>query len=394
MASRVIRESPILKETLEALIASAIPEGQSLEYKRAINVETAKAKSEFCADVAAFANASGGEIIFGMDEDGDGKAKALKPLADFAQDQTERQLRQILNAHVDPAIPGLIFEVVELSSGNPILVLRIPRSWNRPHCVIGDTPAFPIREGASKHNLKVRELREAFVLAESVSDRMKRFRSARVALLATGDGPATLAAKSLVVLHVMPMQAFDRPMSLEIRSAMCKDALLRPINTHGLTMKINFDGVLTYSPGFGGPVQSYVQLFREGCIEAVSANILSRGEDRKFLYSEYEQLVEAALRNYMSFLQSEGIEPPIFAALSLVNAKGYAIPVPDVVGEMDPGNAAIEDDVLVIPETQIDSYGETYYASLREPFDRIWQACGRIGSLNYKDGLWVRKEGT
>jgi len=85
MASRVIRESPISKEALEALIASAIPEGQTLEYKRAINVETTKAKLEFCADVAAFANASGGEIIFGMDEDGDGKAKAFKPLEDFAQ---------------------------------------------------------------------------------------------------------------------------------------------------------------------------------------------------------------------------------------------------------------------------------------------------------------------
>jgi hypothetical protein len=170
--------------------------------------------------------------------------------------------------------------------------------------------------------------------------------------------------------------------------------MLRPINTHGLSMKINFDGVLTYSPGFGGPVQSYVQLFRDGCMEAVNANILSSAADRKFLYSGYELLIETALRKYMSFLQSEGIEPPIFVALSLVNAKGYAIPVPDVIGEMDRGDASIEDDVLLVPETRIDSYAETYYAVLQDPFDRVWQACGRIGSLNYKDGVWIRKEGT
>jgi len=394
MASRVIRESPISKETLEALIVSAIPEGQTLDYKRTINVETAKAKLEFCADVAAFANASGGEIIFGMEEDGDGKAKAFKPLIDFAQDRTERQLRQILNAHVDPAIRGLVFEVVELSSGNPVLVLRIPRSWNRPHSILGDAPAFPIREGAQKRNLRVRELREAFVLAESVSDRMKRFRSGRVAVLVSGEGPAALVAKSLIVLHVMPVQAFDRPTLLDIRSAMRKDALLPPINSHGLTKKINFDGLLTYSPGFGGPVQSYVQLFRDGCIEAVNADILSRGGDRKFLYSGYEPLIEAALRKYMSFLESEGIQPPIFVALSLVNAKGYAIPVPNHFSEMDAGNTTIDDDVLLVPETRIDSYAETYYDPLQEPFDRIWQACGRPGSLNYEDGVWIRPEGT
>ena len=192
----------------------------------------------------------------------------------------------------------------------------------------------------------------------------------------------------------MPVQAFDRPTLLDIRSAMRKDALLWLIDTHGLTMKINFDGLLTYSPGLGGPVQSYVQLFRDGCIEAVNADILSRGGDRKFLYSGYEPRVEAALRKYMSFLQSEGIQPPIFAALSLVDAKGYAIPVPDGLGEMDAGNSTIDDDVLFIPETRIDSYAETYHALLREPFDRIWQACGRVGSLNYKDGVWIRREGT
>lgn len=124
--NHVIRESPATKEVLEALIASAIPEGQTLEYKRAITLDTPQAKLEFCADVAAFANASGGEIVFGMAEDGDGKAKALTPLTDFGRDQTERRLRQILDAHVEPAVPGVIFEPVELSSGNIVLVLRCP----------------------------------------------------------------------------------------------------------------------------------------------------------------------------------------------------------------------------------------------------------------------------
>src|ERR1700731_309910 len=189
MPSRVIGEKPITKEVLEALIKSGIAEGDTLDYKRAINLEKSQAKLELCSDVASFANGFGGEIVFGMDEDGNGKAKELVALAGLAKDSTERQLRQIFNAHVDPPIPGLRFEEVELSPGAFVVVLRIPRSWSRPHCVLGNPPVFPIRDGSHKRNLKVRELREAFGLSESISGRMRQFRSERIAALVAGDGP-------------------------------------------------------------------------------------------------------------------------------------------------------------------------------------------------------------
>jgi len=393
MPSRVIGEKPITKEVLEALIKSGIAEGDTLDYKRAINLEKSQAKLELCSDVASFANGFGGEIVFGMDEDGNGKAKELVALAGLAKDSTERQLRQIFNAHVDPPIPGLRFEEVELSPGAFVVVLRIPRSWSRPHCVLGNPPVFPIRDGSHKRNLKVRELREAFGLSESISGRMRQFRSERIAALVAGDGPTALAATSLIVLHVLPLRAFDEPEFLDVRTAMTKDALLWPINTDGLNKKINFDGLLTYCPGFGAPVESYVQLFRDGCIEAVNANILARGGANKLLYSGYEPLVEAALRKYMSFLRGEGVEPPVFLALSLVNAKGYGIPLPDGFGGMDLSPPTIDRELLLVPETRVDSYADNYYDVLREPFDRVWQASGRIGSINYKDGVWVRKEG-
>jgi len=392
MPGRIIGRKPITKEVLEELIRSGIPEGDTLDYKRAINLEKPQARIELCADAASFANASGGDIIFGMDEDGNAKAKELVALSDFARDSTERQLRQIFNAHVDPPIPGLSFEEVELSPGAFVLVLRIPRSWNRPHTVLGNPPSFPRRDGSHKRNMKVRELREAFGLSESIAERMKQFRAERIAALVAGNVPTALEANALVVVHLLPVRAFDGPLLLDVRDVITKDALLWPIQGRGVTKKINFDGVLTYSPSFG-PSESYVQVFRNGCVEAVNATILPREAEGMIFSTSYEPLVESGLRKYLSFLLGEGVEPPIFIAISLLNARGYDFRIPDRFGEYETPQSGIDRDVLIIPETRIDSYADTYYDVLKEPFDRIWQATGRIGSINYTDGKWNRKEG-
>jgi hypothetical protein len=46
-------------------------------------------------------------------------------------------------------------------------------------------------------------------------------------------------------------------------------------------------------------------------------------------------------------------------------------------------------DVLIIPETPIYEYSSNYYDALKEPFDRVWQTCGQLGSINYKEGKWL-----
>src|SRR5207253_11497460 len=62
-------------EALQSLIVSEIPEGQAIEYKSTINISDDKAKKNLCAEVASFANASGGDIVFGIAEKG-GKARS------------------------------------------------------------------------------------------------------------------------------------------------------------------------------------------------------------------------------------------------------------------------------------------------------------------------------
>lgn len=67
------------QRTIGQLIADGVAETQRLEYKEQLPGTTSRDKTEFLADVAAFANSSGGDLIFGVAErrDADGKPTGI-----------------------------------------------------------------------------------------------------------------------------------------------------------------------------------------------------------------------------------------------------------------------------------------------------------------------------
>ena len=52
----------------QSLIDNKIEEGKTIEYKEALNINSDGDKKEFLFDVSSFANASGGDLIFGISE--------------------------------------------------------------------------------------------------------------------------------------------------------------------------------------------------------------------------------------------------------------------------------------------------------------------------------------
>src|SRR5262249_3455513 len=230
-----------------------------------------------CAEIASFANASGGDIAFGIDEK-EGVASELAALPDFDADRTELQLRQIFDSNIEPPVPGLQFCPVELGRKQFALVLRIPRSWARPHALSGDVLQFQVRDGNRRRAFSLRELREAFGLSASIAARMKQFRAERIGSLVTGDTPVPMSSRTLFVLHVMPQSAFDTPPSVDVSFLMKNSTLIWPMHDTGFSKKLNFDGVVSYFPGDHTPVKTkearvYTQVFRDGCVEAVTAEI-------------------------------------------------------------------------------------------------------------------------
>jgi hypothetical protein len=329
--------------------------------------------------------------VFGIDAK-EGKASKLTPLPGFDSDKTELQLRQIFNSNIEPPVPGLQFCPVDVGDKKFALVLRIPRSWTRPHALLDEFPQFSVRDGNRRRPFTLRALREAFGLSASIGARLKQFRAERIAALATDNAPVPLSSRTLFVLHVMPQSAFDTPQSIDLSLLMKNDALIWPMHDTGFSKKLNFDGVLSYWPGDHlqsqtKPCRSYVQVFRDGCMEAVTIEIFDASEGQKLFYPTYEGYVEKALNLHLSLLEKLGIDPPIFVSITLIGAQDYSLAMVDQFG-LAKSSSPIGRDVLIIPETPIYEYSSTYYDVFKESFDRVWQTCGQLGSINYKDGKW------
>lgn len=173
------------------------------------------AKRDLCADVAAFANRSGGLIVFGLAEE-KGTVTGLRPLADDARIEEDLRITQIVSSGVAP-VPA--FRCIRMAgTSGSYIVVSIPPSPRRPHCVaVQDGMRYPMREGAHKRYLAESEVadlyRSRFADARSRIDLADRRHSSARSLLKTDarliitmqpdhDGTFTLTRESIEPLRM------------------------------------------------------------------------------------------------------------------------------------------------------------------------------------------------
>ncbi len=166
------------EEDLQALVDNSVLECKTIEYKQALPSNSDSDKKEFLADVSSFANASGGDLIFGITSDKKtGTPKSLEGLSIENSDQEILRLENMIRGGIEPRIPSVTTKPIKLSNSKFALVIRIPKSWISPHRVIlGGHDKFYSRSSNGKYPLDVGELRIAFNLSETVTERIRNFR--------------------------------------------------------------------------------------------------------------------------------------------------------------------------------------------------------------------------
>ena len=371
---------------LQALKDNATSEGKTLEYKQQLPGNTDTEKKEFLADVSSFANSSGGDLIFGIVEDG-GVPSEIEGVAISDTDQEIQRMENIIRDGIEPRIPSVSIKPISLPNSRTAILIRILTSWCGPHRVVYQGhDRFYARNSSGKYPLDVAELRTAFNMTEAIAERIRRFTIDRVSKTIANENPIELNVGAKIILHLTPMISFRLAQNYDINSIASRYTQMPPISHYGFSNRYNLDGLLVYSAD-EGQAYSYAQLFRTGIIEAVDSILLSRDNGDLYIPSiTYEERLIEAVSNYTSVQKSLNIEPPIFIFLSFIGVRGYRMGVGHGIR---PSNVRIDRDVLLLPEVIINSYDFQPTLILKSTFDSVWNACGYSRSLNYNaNGEW------
>lgn len=375
---------------LEQLVNNSVLEGKTIEYKKQLPNSSDSARKEFLADVSSFANASGGDLIFGITEE-NGSPKSIDGIQTENIDEEMRKYENMIRDGIEPRIT-FTTHAIKLDKSKFILIFRINKSWIGPHRVIyKGHDKFYSRNSAGKYPLDVNELRIAFNISQTLTEQISRFRIERIAELLANNLPLPFYDGGRIVLHLIPLESFTPNYNINLDFVINNPTKLRPIYSAGLSHRVNLEGVLSYSGGRDGKVHSYVQLYRNGIIEAVEGLMLNADREKKYIPSvAYEQELIKSLGEFLNLYKELGINMPIVIFLTLIGIKGYEMAVDRMkfLGEY----YKIDRDVLQLPEGIIESYDVEPKDILRPIFDLIWNACGFERSYNFDEsGNWIAK---
>ena len=369
---------------LRALLDNQVPEGKSVEYKELLPGPSDSDRREFLADVSSFANAAGGHVIYGIAESS-GVPTELCGLDVSDPDAEIRRLESMIQDGIALRIPSISTRAIPLASLRVVIVIQIPRSFASPHMVtFKGHSRFYSRNSAGKYPLDVTELRTAFALSETTSERIRNFRLERLARVVSGETPASLKEGAKIVLHVIPLRAFEPGTGFDLNSLGSDAIRVEPMYTTSWSHRFNFDGVLGYSS------HSYLQVFRNGISEAVEALLLEDRRGERIIPSiAYEKELLNALPRFLSIQKELGVDPPLFIMLSLVGVKGYDMAV-HRLRFLGRDSHPVDRDTLQVPEVMIERFDINPVEVMKPIFDAVWNAAGFPRSMNYdNNGKWV-----
>ena len=382
----------ITEADLQSLKENQVSEGKLIEYKQCLPGNDDKSKKEFLADITSFANAAGGHLIFGIQEE-DGIPKDLCGLNDINPDAEILRLENMIRDSVEPRIHGLAIRPISLENAGTIIVMYIPNSWSKPHVVNFQKHwRFYSRNSAGKYQLDGGELRTTFTLSDTIWNRIRDFRLERLASIAAGETPVPLEGISTLVLHIVPLSISDPTTRLDLSTQTRKLQDVRPIRSAGWNSRHNYDGFLTYSSGTRESLaRTYVQMFRSGAFEAVETTMLSikteNNETPLIPSLIFEQEIIAAVSLYLRTQEQIGVLPPVLIMLSLLGVRGYGMAANPY--QYPRKSQPIDRKDLILPDIMLQEFGNHPDQIMRPAFDAIWNAAGWPRSMNYdEDGKW------
>lgn len=184
----VLRKPPMEwdKDDLQSLIDNKVEESLYVEYKRQLNLDKPRDRKEIAKDVSAFANASGGIIIYGIEEEGTDDSP---PIPTSLNPINEPELEKLEDILLSSTAPRMEFTIHPIRvDGGYCVVLEIPPSYSGPHMVtLGADNRYYKRRNYQAFPMSEEEIRTAYLrAAQSLSTIRERY--IRIRLTPPDDG--------------------------------------------------------------------------------------------------------------------------------------------------------------------------------------------------------------
>lgn len=382
--------SQVNESYIRALVATQAEETVYQEFKRQLPNGDDKNRQEFLADVSAFANSSGGDLIYGIDEDGEGRATAIVPQQGNKDDEVLR-LQNWLSDSIEPRIPGLQIQPVDVDGGF-VLVIRVPQSWAGPHRLrTKGSQHFFTREYGRKRQLDIPEIRALFLRSEKQAQQIRDFRTERLGKIIAEETPRPLVRGPVLAVHFVPTQAALGLVQIDPRIYMLGERHLQVMGASGWDFMPNADGALSYRAIRNSGTSGYSLMFRNGFFETVSVlNVDADGVGWLASYSYEMELIR-----HLEYLRAEyehfGVGPEMTVMLSLIGANRVRFGLDTARLHLSDGMGQFDRANLVLPDVLLPS-DEPAATALRPLFDLVWQSAGFLRSFNYNEaGDWTAK---
>jgi hypothetical protein len=303
-------------------------------------------------------------------------------------DEEKGKYENIIRDGIEPRIIS-VTQPVKVSDKKIVFIFRVNKGWFGPHRVIyKGHDKFYSRNSAGKYALDTNELKIAFNLSQTLTEQIGKFKTERIMQLVADNLPLPFCNGGKIVLHLIPLESFSPNYNIDLSSVTSDSQKLKPINPSSGSHRINLEGVLYYSGSRHDKSHSYVQLYRNGIIEAVEGSILSAKSAEIFgkdIPQTYEGELIKSLRDYLNLAKELGVNMPIVVFLTLIGVKDWKMGVNDSYLPYK-----IDRDILQLPETIIYSFDTKPKDILRPMFDIIWNACGYERSFNFDEaGNWI-----
>lgn len=364
--------SEITERDILDLIEAGVVEGTHIEFKRDVPGARDEEKREFLADVSAFANTGGGQLLFGVEEE-QGAIVGIPGCSAENPDGLLLRLESLVRDGIEPRLI-VAMRLVPVQACE-VLVLQVEKSWIGPHRVtFRGHDKFYGRSSAGKYSLDVGQLRAAFLQSHTFAEYVREYRIERAIEIANDRALAPLVKHPKVVLHIVPVGAAGSEERFDVTRFWPYGAEHRPWGETASHVRMTFEGVLFTSlvGSSDGRVGRYAHIARTGTIEAVHARLLGFDSGR-IPYIAFEQKLTEYLQHCFGSLDALGVTAPVAVALTLIGVKGLTM---DFDLHAFDNLHRIEQDTLMLPASIVESFNLSSRSILKAAFDRVWNACG------------------